>query len=83
MSNHEPIPLSLQPTVNNHGAFTEAQLDVGVDGDTSFIPSVWVYLALTDADHDAEEIRLTFAQAERLHDRLGLILGRSGTEVAA
>lgn len=76
----EVIQLSLQPTIMNNATIVPATLEVGFDGDSSFIPSIWVDLTLTDADHDADSIRLTVAEAEALHDRLGDMLWRSGSE---
>ena len=59
------------------------QLRVDIDHDSSFIPSVWVFLGLEEpGGEDFWPIRLALHEAEALHDRLGLILGRSGTEVA-
>ena len=57
-----------------------AHLDVDHDSDSSFDPSHWVNFCWTDDEHDSDRIKLTYEEAGLLHDRLGLILGRSGTE---
>lgn len=59
------------------GRVFPATLEVDFDSDSALRPMAWIYLAFTDADHDSETIRLTLHEAALLHDRLGLILGRS------
>lgn len=80
---NETIPLSIHEPLSGEnwaGSYHhEAQLYVDADQDSSFEPSHWVRIELTDAGHDAEPINLTYEEAGMLHDRLGLILGRSGT----
>lgn len=81
---NETIPLSIhRPLVEDGVILHHAQLDVDIDSDSSFIPSIWVHIALTDDEHDSDRIKLSLTEAGLLHDRLGLILGRSGTEVGA
>lgn len=60
--------------------FTPAELNVDVDGDSSCDPRHWVHICWTDDEHDSDRIKLTYEEAGLLHDRLGLILGRSGAE---
>lgn len=69
---NETIALSL------HEPARPAELYVDADSDSSFSPSEWVDICITDVRHDSDNIKLTYAEAGRLHDRLGLILGRSG-----
>lgn len=59
---------------------TPAELYVDADSDSSFDPSHWVAIHLTDEVNDSSAIKLTYDEAGLLHDRLGLILGRSGRD---
>lgn len=59
---NEDIPLSITGNV----------LYTDVDSDSSFTPSSWVWLG----DLDEYMYRLTYEEAERLHERLSLILGK-------
>lgn len=54
-----------------------SQLVVDHDSDSSFEPSSWVCISLTDSDHDSDTIKMTFEEAQLLHDRLSRILGKS------
>lgn len=73
-----------EPMLDDDGRILhDAQLEVDVDSDSSYIPSIWVYISLTDSEHDSDTIQLTLGEASLLHDRLGLILGRSGRERGA
>jgi len=56
--------------------YTFGTLQVDVDQDSSFDPANWVYFQLTDAEHDADLVTLTYAETELLYQRLGLILGK-------
>lgn len=67
------IPLSLHEPMEVDVA---AHLNVDADSDSSFDPSHWVYIHLTDDEHDSDRVKLTYEEAGLLHDRLGLILGR-------
>lgn len=80
---NETIPLEQhKPMLDDDGRLLHfAQLNVDVDSDSSFTPSVWVDISLTDDEHDSDRIKLTLGEAGLLHDRLGLILGRSGIDV--
>lgn len=80
---NETIPLAQHaPMLDDDGRILHhAQLDVDLDSDSSYIPSIWVFISLTDSEHDSDTIQLTLGEAGLLHDRLGLILGRSGTDV--
>ncbi|WP_025157262.1 hypothetical protein [Leifsonia aquatica] len=77
---NETIALSLhRPMLDDFPPYAPvhpASLDVDADSDSSFDPSHWVHVALTDEDHDSDRIKLTYEEAGLLHDRLGLILGR-------
>lgn len=85
---NERIPLSqhlpLKYVRDEEGRWPEGehepQLYVDADSDSSCDPSQWVGIHLTDSRHDSDRITLTYEEAGLLHDRLGLILGRSGTE---
>lgn len=72
---NEEISLSMHDQVHG-GVVHPAVLEVDFDSDSALRPMAWVHLALTDADHDSDTIRLTLHEAGLLHDRLGLILGR-------
>ena len=81
----ETIWLSLhRPMLSEDGRILHhAQLNVDLDIDSSNIPPYWVDISLSDAEHDADTIKLSFTEAGLLYDRLGLILGRNRTEKAA
>jgi len=65
------IPLTMH---KGEGTTGPAFLTVEPDFDSSLTPSEWVWLMF---DHDEEPwFRLTYEEAERLHSRLGLILGK-------
>ena len=63
------IPLSIGSTGE-----AEEYLEVDADGDSSFDPSAWVHVFLSEYD---DVFNMTYEEAGLLHDRLGLILGRS------
>lgn len=56
-------------------------MTVDVDSDSSFDPRIWVDIDFYDREGrhpvDDESVSLTFEEAGKLHDRLGLILGRA------
>ncbi|MET4703095.1 hypothetical protein [Frigoribacterium sp. UYMn621] len=60
-----------------------AELDVDADSESGRTPSAWINISWSDIDHDSDTVQLTYEEAGLLHDRLGLILGRSGTEANA
>ena len=70
-SQHEPLTWETKLD----SGFIPAQLDVDADSDSSFVPSAWVNLSFTDSEHDSDTIKLTYSEAEKLHDRLSRILG--------
>lgn len=70
LSLHRPMTEDFPPYVPIH----PATLDVDADSDSSFDPSHWVHIALTDEEHDADRIKMTYDEAAALHDRLGRIL---------
>lgn len=65
------IPLLLELAI--HGVPSET-LQIDTDQDSSFYPEPWVYFSLGVQ----EDVRFlaTLEEAGRIHDRLGLILGR-------
>ncbi len=72
---NETIPLSIHASRDFVGEYEEASMSVDVDFDSSMEPSTWVWLMFNWADEPW--FRLTLEEAGALHDRLGLILGRS------
>uniref|UniRef100_A0AAU6R655 Uncharacterized protein n=1 Tax=Micrococcus phage Kurnik TaxID=3092208 RepID=A0AAU6R655_9CAUD len=75
---NEKISLSLhQPLYHGYGNYSDAELVVDVDSDSSYEPPQWVFIDWSDRAHDSDTIKLTAEEAGLLHDRLGLILGRS------
>jgi hypothetical protein len=78
---NEEITLSLHFPEDLDNESGVAVLYVDADSDSSFTPSHWVQICWTDDAHDSDTIRLTYDEACLLHDRLGLILGRSGAKV--
>ena len=72
---NERIPLSQHEPFYD-GAVWGPYLEVDVDQDSSFEPPHWVHIAIVDADHDSDRVKLTYEEAGLLHDRLSLILGR-------
>lgn len=69
------IPTGTDTSGVTDTVLTPAHLSVDVDQDSSFDPPVWVHIALTDEAHDFDRIKLTYAEARLLRDRLILILG--------
>jgi len=71
---NEEIPLSLMSSLND-------TLYVDADFDSALNPTDWVHFS----SHLEDDLyfKMTYAEAGLLHDRLGLILGRSGTEKGA
>lgn len=72
------ILLSMEEQYDDDYACHPVTLSVDVDFESSLTPSNWVWLML-----DSEEgpwFHMTYEEAGLLHDRLGLILGRSGAE---
>jgi hypothetical protein len=74
---NEDIALSMPRHRYDSG---KGNLYVDVDADSSIHHERWVNLQVTDYAHDGDIISLTLEEAGLLHDRLGLILGRSGTK---
>lgn len=70
---NELIPLTMRQHIDVDGP---GSLIVDADQDSSFDPSHWVIVQLTDLEHDSDTTHLTYDEAGLLHDRLGLILGR-------
>lgn len=75
---NETIPLSIHAGRDFVGEGEEASMSVDIDSDSSDNPPVWVWLMFNWADEPW--FQLTLEEAGLLHDRLGLILGRSGSE---
>ena len=72
---NEEISLSTYWTLDDGVTIHRAQIEVNTDADSSLNPSSWIYIARTDADHDLDMMKLTYAEADLLRDRLSLILG--------
>ena len=51
-----------------------AQLEVGIDFDSSLSPHEWAFVSLTDADHDSYTIKLTMEEAAQLKAALDAIV---------
>lgn len=78
---NETIPLTMW---QHGGAGGEGRIWVDADQDSSFTPPAWVFISLSDDEHDSDMIHLTYEEAAKLHDRLGRILpGKSENEIAA
>jgi hypothetical protein len=75
---NEIIRLSMHAPLPVEGGAYEAEIVVDLDSDSSFTPSHWVDISLTDSDHDSDPIRLTMEETALLHDRLGRILRPTG-----
>lgn len=56
-------------------AMNDGEIYVDVDSDSSIWPEPWVWIA-DQYDEDRPALQLTLEEAGKLHDRLGLILGR-------
>jgi hypothetical protein len=67
---NETIPLTLEVSPEPDEVAT---LNVDADSDSSFDPSEWVWLSFYSGDEAS--YRLTYQEAELLHDRLGRVLG--------
>jgi hypothetical protein len=72
---NETIPLSLHAEPDN-------EISVDVDFDSSFAVPHRVHV-FSNVDSQDFGFNMTYEEAGLMHDRLGLILGRSGTEVGA
>lgn len=69
----EDIALSLHKPLEGYG---KAQVSADADSDSSIFPFAWTSIAFTTDEHDSTTFRLTYDEAEQLHDRLGRILGK-------
>lgn len=76
------VPLTLaQPYESVPGRRTPASIQIDSDSDSSFTPPNWIWLMLAFGNQDHEPceewFKVTYEEAERMYDRLGLLIGKT------